>query len=82
MMVHVDGRILAGTNLGVQIASPLAAGEPLTSPIVIPIPDDLPRANYVRTSPDGRWLYVAHAKAILRRELDPDFSKKAPPGGR
>ena len=82
MMVHVDGRILAGTNLGVQIASPLAAGEPLTPPIVIPIPDDLPRANYVRTSPDGRWLYVAHAKAILRRELDPDFSNKAPPGGR
>ena len=77
MMVHVDGRLLAGTNLGVQVATPLGKQKPPAPPIVIPIPNNLPRANYVRTSPDGRWLYVAHAKAILRRELDPTFSRNA-----
>lgn len=73
MMPLADGRLLIGTKLGIQIASPQGTVKP-DPPIIIPIPNDLPRCNYVRSSPDGKWLYAAHAKTILRRELDPTFA--------
>ena len=71
MTTHPDGRLLSGTVLGFQVASPVAK---LThKPIVTPIPQNLPRCNYVRVSPDREWLYAAHAKVILRRKLNPKF---------
>lgn len=70
MLVHHDGRLLSGTALGAQVAAPAPA-----EAVVIPIPGDLPRCNYVRLSPDGAWIYVAHAKVILRRQLAPAFGR-------
>lgn len=76
MVVLPDNRLLSGTKIGMQVARPLgrATTKP-RPPIVTPIPNDLPRCNYVRVSPDGKWLYAAHAKAILRRALHPNFLK-------
>jgi len=74
MMPLADGRLLIGTKLGIQIASPQGTVKP-EPPIIIPIPNNLPRCNYVRLSPDGKWLYAAHAKTVLRRALDPKFAK-------
>ena len=76
MMIHHDGRQLSGTMLGMQVVPPITEGQTEFRGIVVPIPNDLPRCNYVRISPDGRWLYAAHAEAILRRELDPGFARK------
>ena len=63
-----DGRLLIGTALGIQIAPRL--GEEGEHPlIVVPSPDNRPRCNYARISPDGQWLYAAFAKDILRRRV-------------
>ncbi len=63
-----DGRLLIGTALGIQIAP--GVGEEGTQPlIVIPSPENRPRCNYARISPDGQWLYAAFAKDILRRRV-------------
>jgi hypothetical protein len=63
-----DGRLLIGTALGIQIAPRL--GEEGVHPlIVVPSPDNRPRCNYARISPDGQWLYAAFAKDILRRRV-------------
>ncbi|NIP96457.1 MAG: SMP-30/gluconolactonase/LRE family protein [Akkermansiaceae bacterium] len=75
MMIHHDGRVLSGTKLGLQVAPPADDKAPQGKSVVVPIPDNLPRCNYVRISPDHKWLYAAHAKAILRRELDPAFAR-------
>lgn len=75
MIILNDNRLLSGTKLGMQVAYPLTratSAKPQT-PIVTPIPNDLPRCNYVRISRDGKWLYAAHAKVILRRALHPKF---------
>ncbi len=63
-----DGRLLIGTALGIQIAPRLGkeGAHPL---IVVPSPDNRPRCNYARISPDGQWLYAAFAKDILRRRV-------------
>jgi gluconolactonase len=58
-----DGRLLAATALGLQIASPDA------DPVVLPNPTSH-RANYVRILTDAagqRWIYAAHVKSVIRR---------------
>ncbi len=67
-----DGRLISGTALGVQVAPPVG-DEDSSALIVIPSPDGRPRCNYVRISPDGKWLYAAFAKDILRRKLIAGF---------
>lgn len=67
LMVLPGGRLLIGTALGVQLAHPHPAEDP---PLVVPPPGERPRCNYVRISPDGRYLYAAFAADILRRRLD------------
>jgi gluconolactonase len=75
MFVLPDGRLLIGTMLGTQAAPPV--GAPATSPrhVVIPSPFNRSRNNYVRISPDRKWMYTAYALDILRRELRPDFGQ-------
>ena len=41
-------------------------GKSGAKPIVVPPFGERPRCNYVRLSPDGRWLYAAFAKDIVR----------------
>lgn len=66
-------RLLSGTALGIQVAYP--AGKEGSGPlIVVPSPDGRPRCNYARISPDGKWLYAAFAKDILRRKVKADFN--------
>ena len=72
MIALADNRLLVGTALGTQIASPIAATTP-TSHLVIPSPQNRPRNNYVRLSPDGAWIYTAYAADLLRRRLRPEF---------
>lgn len=68
-----DRRLLIGTALGIQVAPPV--GKEGSSPlIVVPSPDNRPRCNYARISPDGQWLYAAFAKDILRRKVNKDFN--------
>ncbi len=69
-----DGRLLSGTALGVQIAPPVG-NEDLSALIVVPSPDGRPRCNYARISPDGKWLYAAFAKDILRRKVVNGFGR-------
>ncbi len=73
MQMYGDGRLLSGTALGLQIARPL--DDRLSRPqlIVIPSPEGRPRCNYVRISPDGKWVYTAYAKDVLRRRLSLEF---------
>ena len=61
------GRLLIGTELGIQIAHPLADKVALQ---VIPSPGGRPRCNYVRISPDGLYLYAAFGTEILRRKIN------------
>lgn len=73
MQVIGDGRLIVGTALGLQVAMPVgenAASGPL---IVVPSPQGRPRCNYVRISPDNKWIYTAYAKDILRRRLKTGF---------
>lgn len=59
-----DGRLLAGTALGLQILSQDR------EPVVLPNPTKH-RANYVRliqTSDGARWIYAAFEKSVLRRK--------------
>ncbi|MBL9189899.1 MAG: SMP-30/gluconolactonase/LRE family protein [Opitutaceae bacterium] len=76
MMTLADGRLLIGTALGLQIAPPLSAPAGAARLIVVPSPQGRPRNNYVRVSPDGAWLYEAHAADLLRRRLRPGFEKQ------
>lgn len=73
MLTLPDGRLLIGTALGLQVAPPLPANADTPRLIVVPSPDGRPRNNYVRVSPDGTWLYAAHAADLLRRRLRPEF---------
>ncbi|MDA0347028.1 MAG: SMP-30/gluconolactonase/LRE family protein [Verrucomicrobia bacterium] len=75
MVVLPDGRLLSGTNLGTQIASPVYAGSGAAPLIIIPSPEGRPRCNYVRISPDNQWMYTAYAKDVLRRKLKPGFGQ-------
>ncbi|MCZ6675460.1 MAG: SMP-30/gluconolactonase/LRE family protein [Verrucomicrobia bacterium] len=74
MMVLADGRLLSGTALGTQIASPVFAAAGSSPLIIIPSPGGRPRCNYARISPDNTWLYAAYARDLLRRRLKPGFT--------
>jgi gluconolactonase len=75
MVVLADGRILSGTALGAQIASPVHAGSGAAPLIVIPSPDGRPRCNYARISPDNQWMYTAYRDDLLRRKLKRGFGQ-------
>ncbi len=75
MVVLPDGRLLSGTALGTQIVPPVYAASGTGPRIIIPSPDGRPRCNYARISPDGKWMYTAYAKDILRRKLNPEFAQ-------
>jgi sugar lactone lactonase YvrE len=72
MMVLPDGRLLVGTQLGIQFLPPEGTSG---MRIVIPPPENRRRCNYVRVSPDG-YLYAAFAGDMLRRKLRTDFLKQ------
>lgn len=75
MFVLPDGRLAIGTMLGTQFAPPV--GAPANSPkhLIVPPPSGRARNNYVRISPDRKWIYTAYALDLLRRELRPDFGQ-------
>ncbi len=75
MMVLPDGRLLIGTALGTQAAPPVGAPASAPKHMVIPSPSNRSRNNYVRISPDRKWIYTAYALDMLRRELRPDFGQ-------
>ena len=77
MLPLPDGRLLSGTSLGAQIAPPLHAGaDAADQHIVIPSPEGRPRCNYVRISPDRKWLYTAYRDDLLRRRLVKGFGQR------
>lgn len=71
MVVLADGRLLIGTALGAQLAPAVGGAGGGSAHVVIPSPQGRPRCNYARLSPDGEWLYAAHAVDLLRRRLRP-----------
>lgn len=75
MVVIADGRLLIGTSLGTQIASPVFAASGSAPLIIIPSPDGRPRCNYARISPDNSWMYTAYGNDLLRRKLRPGFAR-------
>jgi gluconolactonase len=77
MLPLPDGRLLCGTSLGAQIVPPVYAGSYASAQhIVIPSPDGRPRCNYVRISPDKKWLYTAYRDDLLRRRLVEGFGQR------
>lgn len=75
MVVLADGRLLTGTALGTQIVPPVHVSGISGPHIVIPSPNGRPRCNYVRISPDNRWMYTAYAKDLLRRRIIDGFGQ-------
>jgi sugar lactone lactonase YvrE len=75
LMTLPDGRLLIGTALGLQIVSPGSTPDDAGRVLIVPSPQGRPRTNYVRLSPDGEWLYEAHALDVLRRRLRPEFAR-------
>ena len=75
LMTLPDGRLLIGTALGLQIVPPGSAPDGASRLVIVPSPQGRPRNNYVRVSPDGAWLYEAHALDLLRRRLRPEFAR-------
>ena len=75
LITLADGRLLIGTALGLQIVPPESASSGAGRLVIVPSPQGRPRNNYVRISPDGAWLYEAHALDLLRRRLRPEFAQ-------
>jgi hypothetical protein len=73
MMVLPDGRLLSGTSLGAQIVPPVSAPGAGGSHLIVPSPENRPRCNYARISPDQKWLYTAYQYDLLRRRIAPDW---------
>lgn len=72
MVVLPSGRLLIGTRMGIQRADPLGGTDSPLSPVVVPPFNGRPRCNYIRLSPDRRWLYAAFKDDILRLRLAPN----------
>ncbi len=66
MVVMPSGNLLIGTARGIQLVPPLSSKPADFKAIVIPPFGDRPRCNYVRLSPDGKWLYAAFKSDIVR----------------
>jgi len=73
MQPLADGRLLIGTALGLQLASPIGEEDSLAPLVIVPSPEGRKRCNYARISPDNVWIYTAYADDILRRRLKPGF---------
>ena len=76
MQVMPDGRLLIATALGIQLATPI--GQTTSGPqlIIAPKPPESPRSNYVRVSPDGKWLYACFVNDVRRRLVNPDLLRR------
>ena len=69
MVVLPSGNLLIGTSRGIQLVPPIDAKDangPVIQPVVVPPFGARPRCNYVRLSPDGKWLYAAFKDDIVR----------------
>lgn len=75
MLVLADGRLLIGTALGTQFAPAVATAAGGPKHVVVPSPSGRARNNYVRVSPDRKWIYTAYALDLLRREIRPNFDQ-------
>lgn len=67
MVVLPSGKLLIGTSRGIQLVTPL--GEKTPRHIITPSFGERPRCNYVRLSPDGKWLYAAFKDDLVRMPL-------------
>jgi len=67
MVVLPSGTLLIGTSRGIQLVTPV--GEETPRHIIIPPFGDRPRCNYVRLSPDGKWLYAAFKDDLVKLPL-------------
>ncbi len=67
MVVLPSGALLIGTSRGIQLVTPV--GEEPARHIIIPPFGERPRCNYVRLSPDGKWLYAAFKDDLLKLPL-------------
>lgn len=70
MVVLPSGRLIIGTVLGIQFSDNMDA---MTEwGLIIPPFGDRPRCNYLRLSPDCKWLYAAFQHDLLRLPLRDD----------
>ncbi len=79
MQVLPDGRLVAGTALGIQIAVPFDQAKTSRPLIHHPDPENGSRCNYVRISPDGKWLYACFVNDVRRRLISTGLKQKTPP---
>ncbi|WP_157473562.1 SMP-30/gluconolactonase/LRE family protein [Lentisphaera araneosa] len=75
MQVLPNGKLVAGTALGIQIVEPHSKDK-RGSIILIPSPVQDSRCNYVRISPDGKWLYGCFVKEVRRRRIELKLTSK------
>ena len=67
MVVLPSGRLLIGTARGIQFTSRIDIKDPMH--LTIPPFDGRPRCNYVRISPDGKWVYAAFKDDLVKIQL-------------
>lgn len=70
MVALPSGNLIIGTSRGIQLTHPLPTDKEWC--VVIPPFDERPRCNYVRISPDGKWLYAAFKDDIVRIPIKED----------
>lgn len=70
MVVLPSGRLIIGTVLGIQFSDNMEAMTEWGK--IIPPFGDRPRCNYVRLSPDGKWLYAAFKEDLVRLPMKDD----------
>lgn len=73
MQLIPDGRLLIGTALGIQLVAPVGQDREGPQHIVVPKPQDRLRCNYVRISPDQKWIYACFVTDVRRRLINPDL---------
>ncbi len=69
MVVLPSNRLIIGTARGIQYTTPIKAEKKAGDHIIIPPFGERPRCNYVRISPDGKWLYAAFKDDLVRLPL-------------
>lgn len=81
MVVLPTNKLIIGTVMGIQFSDNMEATTEWG--IIIPPFDDRPRCNYVRLSPDRKWLYAAFKDDLVRirfKEVSSKPSQKEKPG--
>lgn len=62
---------------GIQIAAPFNPERKGPAITLIPDPESGPRCNYIRISPDGKWLYACFVHDIRCRQISPELTQEA-----